>query len=385
MQGFDPDIPVQGTATNPDEIRNNFLSLFTSNSGPSIPATSSFLAGALFYDTLLKRLSVNNGVAFQSILANWAHAELANLQLDDHTQYLLVSGARSAQGITVATGFKLDGVDISDIASGYATLHNLLLDGGFDAFNTDLTDTPPGWLTTGVATYDTDIAAAGEDGFSLKITGTGAEAGVSQVVTIKPNRRYTLSFFHKTSSGNQSRIKIYADNTTPPTTLLSQTDYADNTYTLDSIEFTTNKKYVKIDLLCETTIGSCWYDEVQLQEGDAVLSETPFAVSLGKTIRTTSWRDTDTVTHTTGEVYEECGLTTVNISAQVKEDVTINFAEPFLKFLAGCATIYTDTAEPVIAYMHSGTTNSVKVGVRAASGNTITQNHTVSWIVRGIK
>ena len=386
VQAFNPDKPQPGDVLDPDDIRNNFLSLVTSFSGPAPPSTPSALVGQLWHNTALQRLEFFDGVTFNPILKNQPHSEAANRDADDHPQYVLADGSRAMAGLTVTNDFRVDKIDLSTYADGRATVKGLLRNGSFETFNTNLVPQPPGWDVIGNPTLTTFSSAAGDDGKSLKITAVaGADLGVSQIINIKPGRRYSLSFFTKADTGNESRVRVEIGNTIATLSQAFQQDFTDTLFAYHRIEFSSSdKKLARISLLAKTSIGSIFYDEVQAQEGDFGLSALPVAVTLEKRVGSTTYRDIDGIIRDAADVHVELGRTTVTLAAQTKKTVLIGFNKAFLKFLGADTTIQEDTAAPVISYIDAGTTASMEVGVKSADGSALTQSQVVFWKAYGI-
>lgn len=385
-QTFDPAAPSPDSAVESQKIRDNFLAIASSFSGSSPPNTNTALTGQLWFDTAVNLLKVFYGAQFEYVVKGQPHGQMDGLGNDDHPQYLLASGLRTAAGLTVTTGFKVDKIDLSELADSKATLWSQIRNGSFESYDTALLSKPPYWSLVGSPTLATDTSAPGDVGKALKITTASANEGLSQVVKVKPSRRYTLGVWAKATSGNSAKVIIQesADNITYST--LFTLTYAETSWTKQTKEFSVgaSAKYVRIQFLSTSSIGSAWFDEATLNEGDINESYPVIEQSHDRFAEYTEYKDASGNNRNIGNIGVQSGRVNFSLSAVARQNIAVSFPSMFAHYLGAHATLLTTVTNALLVSCALGTTQGMTIEVRSASGS-VTESGEVFWTAYGVR
>lgn len=385
-QVFDAAVPIMGTHVAPDEIRNNFLAIASNFSGASAPVTTSALIGQNWFDTVANYLKVyRGGSAFVSQATDQPHGDMADLDQDHHTQYLLANGAREAAGLTISAGGKVDKVDISTFNDGAATFESLLRNGSFETFDATLMATPPVWNLVGAPTFAVDTPSSGDAGQSLKITTASANEGVAQIIEVQPDKLYTLATYVKASFGNEAKVVVETSITGATWTIISSNAYTDTTFARKIVELAPGSiTYLRVKLLSGSAIGSAWFDEVTLNAGQIAAYPKLVNASPDSYVRITGHQTTAPANRRTGNVRIENGIASFSLAAVERSVVGVTFPRAFSQFLLALASLRTTTSAAVLVSAIAGTTVGMSLEFRSVDGTPISAVGESDWVALGL-
>ena len=386
-QIFDPAVPRKDTQVEPTEIRNQFLAIASHFSGITAPNTGSSLIAQSWFNTDDELLYIYRGnAAFEYVVQDQPHSALAGLLQDNHPQYLLANGARAAAGLTITQGFKVDKLDLSLLAEGLGTTGNLLSDGSFEALDTNLVAVPPMWNLIGAPTLATDVSSSGGNGQSLKVTSLSSNEGVAQILQAKPSRMYTVALKLKASVGNEARIVVEAGISGTTWTELSSNAYTDGVFDrkVQDVFVPSYAKYLRINLTSTSSIGSAWFDEVSVNEGNIYESAKTIEQSDDSFIRVTNYQTTAPANRGMGNLRIEHGTASYTMPAVARVTKLITFPRAFSHFLGATATLSTTTSSAVLVSSHAGTTAGVILEFRSTDGSDISETGECYWMATGL-
>ncbi len=381
MQSFTLGHPASQVGIESEKLRNNFQSLYSSNSGPSFSTTQSALAGTLWFDTNNLLLNVFNGVQFQPVTTGHLHSSLGSLSADDHPQYLLADGSRSLTGdLSVASGIQIDGLDLSKLVEGRATFEDMLLGGGFDRFDTALTTDPPGWTSQGSPTLATTVSTAtGALGRALSILPGAADEGVVRTINVRPDHGFTLSFYAKAAVVATSKVQIAEIS---PATGSTTVTFADTDWTFRTIGFTpsSNAQQVQIALLGNNGLVS--YDDVQVYGGEMAPGYDLAFPDQDLYVR--SFQDITGTNFDLGLTVIDTGEASLTFAGESSLDKFIQYSSVLSKFLTAQTTIVGTPADEMLVRVKLGDTVGLTVTVKTITGGTTTGNVRFYWDVKGV-
>ncbi len=373
--------PADFNAVSARELRDNFMSLYTSNAGALFGSTASALAGTLWYDTFNNLLKVHNGIVFDPVVLGQDHGLLANLGNDDHTQYLLTSGARTLAGdMAVVAGKKIDGLDLSKLVEGRASLDDMLLGGGFDRFDTTLTTSPPAWSLKGAPTLSTTTSTAtGSIGRALSILPSAADEGIVQNINVRPDRGFTLSFYSKADVVATSKVEIVE---IAPATGTTTVTFADSGWTFRTIGFTPSSTAQQVQIRLLGNNGLVHYDDVQVYGGEIAPSYDLAWADHEVVAR--NFQDISAVNFDLGLLSIQTGEAFVNFAGEITLDKFVQFSEAYQKFLTAQATIAGTPANEMLIRVKLGDEVGMTLTITTAAGGTTSGNVRVYWDAKGV-
>ena len=373
--------PPDFVAVEAKQLRDNFISLYTSNSGPLFGSTASALAGTLWWDTFNNELKVHNGIVFNPVVFGQDHGLLGDLGTDDHPQYLLTSGARTLTGdMAVTAGKKIDGLDLSKLVEGIASLEDMLLGGGFDQFETALTPAPPAWSLQGAPTLSTTTSTAtGAIGRALSILPNAADEGIVQTVNVRPDRGFTLSFYSKADPVATSKVQI---TEVSPATGTTTVTFADSDWTFRTIGFTPSSIATQVLVRLLGNNGLVHYDDVQIYGGE--IAPCYDLAWSDQDVIAENFQNISGVNFDLGLVSIQTGEAFVTFAGQSSLDKFVQFSERYQTFLTAQATIAGTPADEMLVRVTLADLVGMTLTIKTITGGTTAGNVRFYWDAKGV-